>query len=155
MVARHSYSYASIGGTNRVNGFGRPNYEGVTVTNPAYPLPNGKTSSITTPIATTAKPTTTTSTVEKDKNGITINKTGRYNETTQATGKSTVMLNVRRGPGKDYQNLVSYPVITANTKMEICDAIKATNGDIWYFVRLDGIQGKKLGFVHSNYVKII
>ena len=26
MVARHSYSYASVGGTNRVSGFGRPKY---------------------------------------------------------------------------------------------------------------------------------
>jgi hypothetical protein len=31
-VARHSYSYASIGGTNRVNGFGRPRYNDLIVT---------------------------------------------------------------------------------------------------------------------------
>lgn len=31
-VARHSYSYASQGGTNRVNGFGIPNFEGAGVT---------------------------------------------------------------------------------------------------------------------------
>ena len=31
-VARHSYSYKSIGGTNRVNGFGRPNFEAAGVT---------------------------------------------------------------------------------------------------------------------------
>ena len=30
-VARHSYSYKSIGGTNRVNGFGRPNFSGAQV----------------------------------------------------------------------------------------------------------------------------
>ncbi len=31
-VARHSYSYAKQGGTNRVNGFGRPNFAGAGVT---------------------------------------------------------------------------------------------------------------------------
>ena len=31
-VARHSYSYASQGGTNRVNGFGRPDFKGAGVT---------------------------------------------------------------------------------------------------------------------------
>lgn len=31
-VARHSYSYAKIGGTNRVNGFGRPDFKGAGVT---------------------------------------------------------------------------------------------------------------------------
>ena len=31
-VARHSYSYKKIGGTNRVNGFGRPNFSGAGVT---------------------------------------------------------------------------------------------------------------------------
>ena len=44
-VARHSYSYKSIGGTNRVNGFGRPNYEGVEVDTAAKPLPNSGSSS--------------------------------------------------------------------------------------------------------------
>ena len=31
-VARHTYSYASQGGTNRVNGFGRPDFKGAGVT---------------------------------------------------------------------------------------------------------------------------
>ena len=31
-VARHSYSYKTIGGTNRVNGFGRPNFSAVGIT---------------------------------------------------------------------------------------------------------------------------
>ena len=31
-VARHCYSYAEMGGTNRVNGFGRPDFEGAGVT---------------------------------------------------------------------------------------------------------------------------
>lgn len=31
-VARHSYSYGSVGGTSRVNGFGRPNFSGANVT---------------------------------------------------------------------------------------------------------------------------
>lgn len=46
-VARHSYSYASIGGTNRVNGFGRPRYNDLIVTTQAKPMPSnqGKSSS--------------------------------------------------------------------------------------------------------------
>lgn len=35
-VAVHSYSYKNIGGTNRVNGFGRPNFKGAGVTAEAF-----------------------------------------------------------------------------------------------------------------------
>ena len=35
-VARHSYSYKSMGGTNRVNGFGRPNFAAAGVTADAF-----------------------------------------------------------------------------------------------------------------------
>ena len=35
-VARHQYSYASQGGTNRVNGFGRPDFSGAGVTADAF-----------------------------------------------------------------------------------------------------------------------
>lgn len=32
VVGKHNYSYASVGGSNKVNGFGRPNFEGAGVT---------------------------------------------------------------------------------------------------------------------------
>lgn len=149
MVARHSYSYANTGGKNRVNGFGRPNYNGVVLTTSAKPLPNGTTPSTTTSTVTT-KPTE-----GKDKKNIAVNTSGRYNETAQAQGIVTTTVNVRRGPGKSYNNLISYPYAFQGNKVEICDAVKASDGSIWYFVRLNGIQGKKLGFIKSDFVDIV
>ncbi len=36
VVARHTYSYENVGGTNRVNGFGAPDFEGAGVTPEAF-----------------------------------------------------------------------------------------------------------------------
>lgn len=36
VVGKHTYSYSSVGGSNRVNGFGRPNFKGADVTADAF-----------------------------------------------------------------------------------------------------------------------
>lgn len=144
-VARHSYSYASIGGKNRVNGFGRPNYKGVELTTSAKPLPNGSTN----------KTITVISTSSKDANGIVINTSGSYSETRQAYGTINVAwLNIRKGPGAEYLNLVSYPVLPQGYGVQICDAVKANTGKIWYFIKIKGNKGQKFGFASSEYIKV-
>ena len=59
-------------------------------------------------------------------------------------------LNVRSWAGTEYNRLKSVPQIKAGTVVEVCDSIKAKNGGIWYYVR---INGKTFGFVHSYYIK--
>lgn len=87
---------------------------------------------------------------------IPLNTTGKYNKESKAIGKVTAnFLNVRKGPGANYKNLISYPTIKKNTKVDICDAVKIKNGDVWYYIYLDGDKGKKFGFVNSEYIKII
>ena len=138
-VARHSYSYASIGGKNRVNGFGRPKYEDAIINTPAKPMPNSKTNTSST----------------KDANGITINTSGTYSETRQAYGTVNVAwLNIRKGPGAEYLNLVSYPVLPQGYGVQICDAVKANTGKIWYFIKIKGNKGQKFGFASSEYIKV-
>jgi len=59
-------------------------------------------------------------------------------------------LNVRSWAGKENTRLKSYPVIYKGKVVEVCDTVKASNGDAWYYIRIDG---KVYGFVHSDYIK--
>ena len=107
---------------------------------------NAKTaiSNSTTP-ATPAKPTS-----------IPLNTSGTYNKTKKATGQITTLLNIRKGPGTNYGNLVSYPTLKSGTKVEICDAVKnKSTGTIWYYIKISGLKGDKYGFASSNYIKIV
>ena len=61
-------------------------------------------------------------------------------------------LNVRKGAGTNFANLVSYPHIHKDDKVGVCDTQKASNGDIWYYIQITGNQGTKYGFVNSKYI---
>ena len=77
-----------------------------------------------------------------------------YNMTVQWTGKVTAdVLNVRKGPGTNYDRLVSYPSITNGTNVGVCDSTNASNGKKWYYVKISGSKGEKYGFVSSDYIK--
>ena len=84
-----------------------------------------------------AAPTTTTS--------------GGLNRTPKWVGSVTAdVLNVRTWAGTENPNIKSYPKLTNGNLVDVCDSVKAKNGDVWYYIR---IAGKIYGFVHSDYIK--
>lgn len=86
---------------------------------------------------TSAAPTTTTS--------------GGLNRTPKWVGSVTAdVLNVRTWAGTENPNIKSYPRLGKGNLIDVCDSVKAKNGDVWYYVR---IAGKIYGFVHSDYIK--
>lgn len=101
------------------------------------------------PASSTTKPLTPTS--------IPLNTSGVYGKTKKATGQVTAsLLNIRKGPGTNYANLVSYPTLAAGTKVDICEAIKnKSTGVIWYYIKISGSKGDKYGFASSKYIKIV
>ena len=86
---------------------------------------------------------------------LTINTTGIYNESVMAQGKITKTLNIRKGPGTKYNNLISYPTLPANTIVGICDLIRGADGGKWYFIKISGTKGDKHGFASANYINLI
>ena len=60
------------------------------------------------------------------------------------------VLNVRKWGGKEYAKLKSIPTIEKGDIVEVCDKAKATNGDTWLYVR---IEGRVFGFVHADYIQ--
>ena len=112
---------------------------------------NAKTALKTT-TSTTTKPTTTPTKVTS----IPINTSGTYNKTKKATGQITTLLNIRKGPGTNYGNLVSYPTLKAGTKVEVCDAVKnPSTRVVWYYIKISGTKGEKYGFASSQYIKLV
>lgn len=59
-------------------------------------------------------------------------------------------LNVRTWAGTEYPNLKSYPRLGYSNKVDVCDTVKAANGQNWYYIR---IAGKYYGFVSARYIK--
>ena len=217
-VARHSYSYASIGGTNRVNGFGRPRYNDLVVTTQAKPMPNNSQPSssilsrgsqgeqvktlqlmlnacgyncgtvdgdfgVKTDNALKAfeaanklevdgqygpKSKKTLEGLYAQKNAAAASEIAeskskevqttaakKYNQTPKAVGYITTLLNIRKGPGSNYPNLVSYPTLAKGTKVEICDSVKnEQTKKLWYFIRISGNKGNKFGFANSDYIDV-
>ena len=103
---------------------------------------------------TTTKPETKPATTTK-VTSIPVT-TGTYNKIVKATGViNTGLLNIRKGPGKNYSNLVSYPTLRQGTKVGVCDARKATNGTIWYYIKISGNKGDKYGFASASYIKLV
>lgn len=60
---------------------------------------------------------------------------------------SAQALNVRTGPGVSYPT-VSFSPISNKEEVSVCDAVKADNGDIWYYIKYKG----KFGFCSSKYI---
>lgn len=107
--------------------------------------------------AGTTTPTTqtsgsTTPTPAPKSSVLEFNTTGKYNESVKVNGKVTVLLNIRKGPGKTYANLTSYPTLPAGTIVGICDKIKAKDNSIWYYIK---INNSKYGFANAAYINLI
>lgn len=91
------------------------------------------------------KSSSTTSTSETTSGGL--------SKKVKWTGKiTTSTLNIRRGAGTQFANLVSYPTLNKGAKVGICGSMKASNGDTWYYIKIDGDKGAKYGFAHSKYI---
>ena len=95
-----------------------------------------------------------TKTVEPTKAASTATKTATatassaLNETVQWTGVVTTELNVRRWAGTEY-GLCSFSPLKEGTEIGVCDTVKATTGNDWYFIKYQD----KYGFVSARYVK--
>lgn len=57
-------------------------------------------------------------------------------------------LNVRTWAGTE-NGLCSFSPLKNGAVVDVCDSIKANDGDTWYYIKYNG----KYGFVHSEYVK--
>lgn len=175
-VARHSYSYAAQGGTNRVNGFGRPNFKAAGVTASDF-------------VATAASylgylEKASNKDLDSKKGNAGYNNFQRFqrdvgagngdqwcqyfvdamalytckgtsgqtetklNEKAKWSGYVTTdELNVRMWAGTD-NDLCSFSPLKFGEEVGVCDEIKAPNGDPWYYI----LYGKKHGFVSAKYI---
>ena len=103
-----------------------------------------------------AKKPAKTTTAKKTSSALTVNKTGKYSKTVKKTGKVTAnRLNVRKGPGLNYNNISSYPTIVKDKKVSICDLALDSNGNKWYYIKISGSKGDKFGFVKATYIKTV
>lgn len=85
---------------------------------------------------------------EKEESG---SSSDAPNRTPKWVGKVTASsLNVRTWAGTEYPNIKSWPTLAEGNLVDVCDTIKASDGDKWYFVR---IAGKIYGFVHSAHIE--
>lgn len=78
---------------------------------------------------------------------------GALNKTPKWTGKVTAdVLNVRTWAGEENAKLTSYPQIKNGAEVGVCAEVKDGDGDIWYYIQINGSKGQKYGFVHSAYI---
>lgn len=105
-----------------------------------YCLPNYE-SKATEKEAAPAAPTTE----EKKETSGALNRTPKWKGEVTAS-----ILNVRRWAGVEYDKLKSIPQIKAGTIVEVCDGVKASDGALWYYIRIDG---KVYGFVNASYIE--
>lgn len=73
---------------------------------------------------------------------------GALNETPKWIGVVTTGLNVRRWAGIEY-GVCSFSPLKKGTEISVCDTVKASTGNDWYFIKYEG----KYGFVSARYVK--
>lgn len=72
----------------------------------------------------------------------------KLNETSKWTGYVTTdSLNVRKWAGTE-NDLCSFSPLSYQTAVGVCDEVKASNGNKWYYILYNG----KHGFVSSNYI---
>ena len=76
---------------------------------------------------------------------------GSLSKSSKWTGRVTAStLNVRQWAGTKYPKLKSCPEISRGKTVEVCDTVKAEDGEDWYYVRIDG---KIYGFVCGRYIE--
>lgn len=75
----------------------------------------------------------------------TLSKTPKW------VGKVTAYsLNVRTWAGTENPQLKSYPMLAKGNLIDVCDTVKAKDGNPWYYIR---IAGKYFGFVSAKYIE--
>lgn len=75
---------------------------------------------------------------------------GGLNRTPQWVGKVTAdVLNVRSWAGTNNPLIKSWPKLGNGNLVDVCDSVKAADGSLWYYIRIDG---RIYGFVHSAYI---
>lgn len=76
--------------------------------------------------------------------------TGSLCKTAQWAGKVTASsLNVRTWGGQENPTIKSWPCLCKGNLVDVCDSVKAKDGSVWYYIRIDG---RIYGFVHSSYI---
>lgn len=117
-----------------------------------YGKKEGRKIHATTTTTSTTNTTTTTNTSASTSGDIPVNTTGKYNTTPLRKGIITAdALNIRKGPGTNYGNLVSYPILYNGNEVDVCDKIKGTDGTYWYYI---WIAHSKYGFASASYIKL-
>ena len=85
----------------------------------------------------------------KDRSKVTAveaKTSGGINKTCKWKGKVTASaLNVRTWAGTEYNRFM---VIGNGKEVEVCDTVKAKNGEPWYYIKVNG----KYGFVSAKYI---
>lgn len=100
-------------------------------------------------------PAPTPSDKGKTEAGIPIFDGTNYLKTPAKTGKVSVLLNIRKGAGTNYANLISYPTLSAGTQVGVCMSLTGTNSAEWYYIKIDGSKGTKYGFASARYIEIL
>ena len=76
---------------------------------------------------------------------------GSLSKSPKWTGRVTASsLNVRQWAGTEYPKLKSCPQLSRGKTVEVCDTVKAEDGEDWYYVRIDG---RIYGFVCGKYIE--
>lgn len=79
---------------------------------------------------------------------------GGPNKKEQWVGEVTASsLNIRKGAGTEFGLLSSYPSLKKGYEVSVCDYQKASDGSVWYYIKISGSKGDKYGFAHSSYIK--
>lgn len=83
---------------------------------------------------------------------IPLNTSEKINSTKKATGVVNYKsIYVRKWAGKEYEPLTSVPIIHQNDKIDICDMIKDTKNQNWYFAQ---VKPNIYGFVMAQYIDL-
>lgn len=84
-------------------------------------------------------------------NDATMKDDGVITKEPQWVGKVTAdVLNVRTWAGTNNPLIKSWPQLRNGNLVDVCDAVNATDGSRWYYIR---IAGKYYGFVSAQYIK--
>lgn len=75
---------------------------------------------------------------------------GVIDKTPRWVGKVTAdSLNVRTWAGVNNPRIKSWPALGHGNLVDVCDAVNAADGSLWYYIRIDS---RIYGFVHSAYI---
>lgn len=93
--------------------------------------------------------------VEKIDSNVNVEGTGEINIVLNTTSKRIGRvkqegLYVRTWAGKENPQIKSWPKLSKDSLVDICDTIKDSEGNNWYYIRIDG---HIYGFSMSKYIK--